>query len=322
MPIFAHSSSLLRPSPPAKLLHAFVQLPSSCHAFHASPKPQFLDTIIAPTHALFEGIHSFTGLPWVYSIPLAALAIRSVIMLPVSIHTRRNLQKQAELAPVLHAWNSLLRQAAMKEAGHLGPIATQAALAKKARKKRNEIYARHGCRTISNYLPILSLPVFLAAVECLRMMSGYHSGLLGMMASSIAGTDEVATDVTSIYLEPGFASEGGLWFPDLTKADPELRLPFMLSGVMLLSIGKSSSTNQEPTIWQKRLRRSLGVMALAAGPLLIHVPSSMLVYWISSSLLAQGQALVLDRLMPVKPIGPCKPRRPLGIGRTLENRKP
>jgi inner membrane protein COX18 len=40
----------------------------------------------------------------------------------------------------------------------------------------------------------------------------------------------------------------------------------------------------------------------------------MLIYWISSSMLAYMQAAVLDRVMPIKPpVVPCKPRRPRGM---------
>ena len=115
---------------------------------------------------------------------------------------------------------------------------------------------------------------------------------------------------SGISIEPSFATEGALWFPNLLVADPQMILPFMLSGVILLNLTKSTGTG----VWQKRLMRSLGVVGLAMGPLTLHFPSALLIYWISSTMLAYVQTAVLDKMMPIKqPVVPCKPRRNIGL---------
>jgi inner membrane protein COX18 len=324
LPLTSSRAPLAR-TPAPNLLRAFLQLPPSCRAFHASPRPQFVETVIAPAHALFEGLHSATGLPWAYTIPLAALTVRTILVLPLSIYTRRIIRKQAELAPVIQAWRPRLQKEAKAEAGHLGPVAAHVAMIKKLRQKTVEVYGRWGCQRFKNYLmPLLQLPIFLVAVECLRMMSGYNTGLLSIIATTLGGDAIALVDTENrltSWFEPGLATGGALWFPDLTKPDPELRLSFIFSGVKLLELIRWRREGYIPSDWETRWRRLLGVMALAAGPLLMNLPTSMLVYWISSSVIAKGQALMLDRLMPINTVTPCKPKYPLRIGTSMAKLK-
>jgi inner membrane protein COX18 len=322
MPPWARTRvSLARPTAPNQLPRAFLQLPSSCRAFHASPRPQFLETVISPAHALFDGLHSATGLPWAYTIPLAALTIRTILVLPLTIYTRRILQKQTELNTVIQGWIPKLQKDTTVEAGHLGPVRAEVVLMRKIRRKTVEVYGRWGCPKYKNYLvPLLQFPIFLTAMECLRMMSGYSSGLLSIIATSLGGDAIALVDAEkglTSWFTPSLATEGALWFPDLTKPDPELRLSFIFSGVMFLDVIGWHRKGHTPSKWATRGRRAIGVVALAAGPLLMNLPSSMLIYWISSSIFAKVQAFMLDRLMPLNTVTPCKPKRPLRIGSSM-----
>jgi inner membrane protein COX18 len=314
-------ATLARPSLPNNVVRAFLQLPPSCRAFHASPRRQFLETVILPAHALFDGLHLATGLPWAYTIPLVAFTIRTVFVLPLTIYTRRILQKQTELNPVIQGWIPRLQKDTQAEAGHLGPVRAQAVLMRKIRRKTVEVYGRWGCSRYRNYLvPLVQLPIFLVAMECLRMMSGYDSGLLSIIATSLGGEAVALVDTEkglTSWFAPSLATEGALWFPDLTAPDPELRLSFVFSGVMLLDVIGWHKRAHTPSKWGRRGRGAVGVIALAAGPLLMTLPSSMLIYWISSSIFAKGQALLLDRLMPLNVVTPCKPKRPLRIGSSM-----
>jgi len=148
-------------------------------------------------------------------------------------------------------------------------------------------------------------------------MCGKESGLLGMMAARFGGDDSASAVVEKgIPIEQSFATEGALWFPDLLAADPQMVLPFMLSGAILLNLSNAEGN----TIWQKRLKRSLGIVGLALGPLTLQLPSAMLIYWISSSMLAYIQAAVLDRVMPIKAVQPCKPRKARGLPGDMEEK--
>lgn len=319
MPILIRSARF-RPRLSTKLQIStlFLQLPPSYRCFHASPQPRFLEAGMTAAYTLFEGLHSATGLPWAYSLPLAALAIRTTFVLPIAIYSRRANQRQIALAPLISAWQHQLRKETMKEVGHLGPAVAHSTLLAKTRKKRSELFKKFHCGLWKGNLPLMQLPVWLMAMETLRRMCGKEAGLLGMAAARFGWNEPAYMIESGLPIEESFATEGALWFPDLLAADPQMILPFVLSGAILLNLSNASGRS----VWQKRLKRSLGLVALTLGPLTLQVPSAMLIYWISSSILAHVQAAILDKVMPVKPpFMPCKPRRRAGVPKEdLESR--
>jgi mitochondrial inner membrane protein COX18 len=314
MALFFRPAPLRSSCPTRKLSKLFFQLPPSCRSFHASPKPQ---SVVVIAHDALTTLHSFTGLPWAYTIPLFALTLRTALILPLSIYQRRANQRQASLVPIIQSWRHVLQHETMREVGHLGPVVAQNTLIRKLRKKRIEIYRRWGCGLWKNYLGLTQLPVFLVTMEALRAMAGAQQGWWGMItgygsvgADTEPLTAEGLTGAALIPMESSFATEGALWFPNLLAADPQLVLPFMLSGAILLNLFGHKPVALGP--WRTRLQRSMGIVALAVGPIMIHVPSALVLYWVSSSILAYGQSLLLEGLMPIKkPVMPCKPKRPM-----------
>lgn len=315
----------------ALLTPRFFALPPllRSRAFHASAPCQnlFLTTIHA-SHDALTSLHTLTGLPWVYTLPLFAVLLRATVVLPISIYSRRATQKQVTLTPLVAAWRHTLQHETMREVGHLGPNVSQKTLLLKLRRKRAEIFRRHGCGMWKNFLALLQLPIFLSVMEAIRKMCGSNQGLLGMMMGNdltvATGVEDVTgvitgegllTSAISIPLETSLATEGALWFPNLLLADPQLALPFILSATILLNIFSSRArSGVQQSKWQKRLMRSMGLAALAIGPLMINVPSALLVYWISSSGAAVAQAVLLDKLMPMpKAVKACEPRGKRGL---------
>jgi inner membrane protein COX18 len=297
--------------PPNHISNLFLQLPPTYRSFHASLRPQFLqaglEIGVTSAHTILEGLHSYTGLPWAYTLPLAALAIRTTFILPLSVYSRRMAQKQVALSPILQSWQHVIKKETMREVGHLGPVVAHEKLMWKIREKRSEIYKRWGCPLWKNFLPLIQLPIWLTVIETVRAMCGTGMGLLG----SIIWSDKAGA-ATWVAKEMSFATEGALWFSNLMAPDPQLLLPFMLSGAIFLNLWGTTGPNQ--AAWQRRLSNSLKIVALAIGPLTLHVPSAMLVYWISSSLLAWVQARVLDVVMPIKKqVEPCNPKKRLGL---------
>jgi len=275
----------------------FLQLPSSCRSFHVSPRPQFVEQAIPVAYSIIDGLHSTTGLPWAYSLPLSALLIRTTFVLPMSIYSRLNIKKQASLSPLLNTWQNPLRKQVMQEIKASGkvtnPVLANSMLLAKMHEKRVELYRRWDCPRWKAYLPILQLPVWLTAIEAIREMCGQKSGLLGMLfRTKIDGIAQV------LPVEESFATEGMLWFPDLMLSDPKLILPFILSGTIYLNITRGSSKTIV-TPWRRRIDRSLKLVALAIGPLTLNVPSGMLLYWIASSSFAYVQAVILEKVMPM-----------------------
>ncbi|KAM3072561.1 hypothetical protein ACMFMG_009354 [Clarireedia jacksonii] len=272
------------------------------------------------THAILEGLHSVTGLPWAYTLPLAALAIRTTFVLPLSIYARRATQKQMELRPLLLAWRPIYMREALKELGNAGEKVVVRHMAAKMQRKQKEIYAKFNCGQWKHFLGFVQLPVWLVAVETIRSMCGVHEGLLGWIASlftfsaingvGVEAAAESSQNMGSLLFEPSFATGGALWFPNLLVPDPMLLLPFMLSGSILLNLSGTGSQSQ--IAWRRRLANSMKVVALAIIPLTLQMPSAMLVYWTSSSLLAYGQSKLLDVVMPIKPpVVPCKIAKPM-----------
>ena len=238
----------------------------------------------------------------------------------------------------MHAWQHVFRRQVMKDHAALGPVACQKMVKERYDKIWREMVKARGVQFWKVSLNWLQLPVFLVLIETIRKMSGVGDGLLGLLVKRLKGEDiaqngtiqdgavqvgsipnhkEMIQDVESLPIstEPTFSTEGALWFPDLLVPDPQLILPFLLSGVLFSNIffhetvaRKSSSS--PPSNFQRWLRNVLKAVAITMGPLTLQVPSAMLVYWISSSLCALGQNVFLEWYMPhPKAVVPCKPRQ-------------
>ncbi|MCJ1469677.1 hypothetical protein MMC07_008313 [Pseudocyphellaria aurata] len=293
-------------------------------AFHASPQHRLLDTCVGVVHSALIGIHSFTGLPWVISIPCFALVTRTLLVSPITLYLQKVNCRKASLKPVSLAWIHAIRVKVQQEHGRKGPKACQQEVMKMHRRKMNEIDKRHGVQLWRNLLSFVQVPLFLLVVETLRKMCGAKKGLLGLVTSEVP--QEYQSVIEAIPLEQAiaqddgeelfsfeesFANEGALWFPDLLVPDPLMILPFVLSGSLFLSISyqASRSKDRSQSKWGGRFLNGMRVIALVSGPFTLQVPSAMLLYWISSTLFGLGQVVLMQRYMPAKPPPiPCKTR--------------
>jgi inner membrane protein COX18 len=265
--------------------------------------------------------------PWWAALPLTAAIVRA-ITLPLTINSRKITAKQISLFPLLHTHRHLLRKKLARELPFKEAIRQEAL---QTRRKRIDLFRQFRCETWKVWVPpLVQLPVFLSVIEGIRALTGANKGLLGLFLGSpvvpkaveaaVAGegaTNAVAAVETAekaiaagIQADPSMATEGILWFQDLSAADPYLILPFALSASMFLALTPTSTllrpfTKPDPTAkvtqpskWQRRLRNSLKVIALAAGPLTLQMPSGILLYWISSSVLGVGTSVVLEKVLP------------------------
>ncbi len=312
---------------------------SHCRGFHVSQQHRLagLDTCYAFTHTALTSLHSFTGLPWSATIPCAAILIRAIVLSPVAISTYRIRERRNLLRPVTLAWLHFIRRKVFKEHSKEGPVACQKVVVKEFGRKKREIEKRNGTQVWKSALPLVQLPVFLVVVETLRKMCGTGVGLLGLFTRSFLKTDQSTLEgqvedwrepsagsseqsipqaqvdqITAVVpLEQSFATEGAFWFPDLFVPDPLLILPFVLSGSMFLNIYYYSTLSQAglESKWQRRIENIYKCLALAIGPLTLSVPTGILIYWISSSLCALGNAIALRWYFRPAPLfKPCKPR--------------
>lgn len=285
--------------------------------FHVTSPSRILDESFAITHSILTSFHTATGTPWVSTLPLAALIVRSFIIGPLSIYSQIIGQRRMALQPLQHAWVHLVRRKIFEKYAALGPIECNKLSKTEIAIKVAEIHERHGTQVWKGLVPYLQIPVFLIIIETLRKMCGTHAGLLGLLARSSTVPDDKVESITSdqiehvsIPVEQSFTIEGALWFPNLLVPDPMFVLPFILSGSLLANIFYHSRQAKSSNIWQRRINNTFKIMALAIGPLTLQVPSAMLVYWISSSAFALGHSMFLHKLIPRRsPVSPCKPQQ-------------
>ncbi len=152
-------------------------------------------------------------------------------------------------------------------------------------------------------------------------MCGAGEGLLGTGSNLLRGigveTDRETTlnalSGSAVPVESSLAEEGALWFPDLLAPDPCLVLPFLLSGTLFANLHLSSRSRtrdgRQSSRTAQAFEKTMKLLALAIGPLMLQFPSGLLLYWISSSMLAIVTKYLTDRLMPFRrPPEPCKPK--------------
>ena len=296
-----------------------TSLQSCRRAFHASPPRRFVEECLSTTHTLITGLHGITGLPWAYTLPLTALLIRLTITAPIATYSTIIYNRRIELSPLLLAWRAAITRNVYRAHKAKGPAACQKMIRRALYAKGVEIRKRMGLQYWKSYLTYVQLPVFIVVIDTLRAMCGVQDRLLGLFSpspseESTAATQEAAEKAVSSLFEPSLATEGALWFPDLIVADPALVLPFVLSASLLATIflqerrlKRDGIRFGKGRIW---LGRILKTWALMIGPAMLHLPSGMLVYWLSSTWFAFGQNLLLDRYLPSKPaVKPCKPKK-------------
>ena len=330
----------------------------SRRCFHATPQSRFIDSCLSETHALITGLHTVTGLPWVATLPLTALVIRFGLVAPLSAYAHSVSQRRQKNYPVINAWRHVYQDKVMENERHdkKGPRECQRLVRNMLMKKSNEIYARTGTQRWKSFLPYLQFPVWLTVIETIRRMSGAQEGLLGLLQKSVTGRepdgplfdhkrtnpmplDDQAFEEDSLQMsppyvdntpsevleppivpiEPSFATEGALWFPDLLVPDPHLFLPFILSLTLFANIihveRTASKLDTAPTAFRRRLGNSFKIVALAVGPMTLSMPSSIHVYWISSSIFALGYNMLMNWYSPlVTGVKPCRER---GLERSL-----
>ena len=67
------------------------------------------------TAELLRSIHDLSGLPYGLTIPLTAIAFRSIITLPLSIYSQKKLNRRIELRPLFFHWGNLIGMQAVAQ---------------------------------------------------------------------------------------------------------------------------------------------------------------------------------------------------------------
>ena len=314
-------SSQISPSHrcPAQFLASVAHYASARRKFHTSRKSQsaLLDTCCSQTHETIRALYDITGLPWVATLPLTAILLRSTIVLPLSIWSRRQTQRVASVRPLLHAWLPIIQERVIQRRRRAGPSELEKTVRKEMKLKQKTIFTNIGIRPWGPYVPLLQLPIWLLVIETIRRMCGAGTGLLALIFRQFDGVPadgEALAGSSSSLIEASLSTEGALWFPDLLASDPMLILPFTLSAVVFSNIKLHQMSDRNagivPSTISRRLDKTMMLLAIAIGPVTLHLPAAILIYWITSALFATVQTTFFNWFMPLprSPI-PCKPKQ-------------
>ena len=322
--------SLRAPTFPSKLTYNAVlrqRLHRSTPSFapntrglHATSSRSFLDVCI-PAHSILENLHSIAGLPWTAAITVTATIIFSWIQGPIAYYIHGILQRQRDIDPQLVEARLKLENKVMREDAHK----TAAERVKRLNGLFNDACTRvrksHNCQHWKLWLVFTRFPVWYVMMETIRRMTGTEESFIGLVRSVMGKRDYSGFTEPSAFVEPSLATEGVLWFTDLSRADPYLILPFILSATLLIrarrgygsinvvfeprmeDIAKEHAKDPKtPSFRKKKLRRQriAEVLALAAGPATLQFPSAMLLYWITTNVYEVSTALLLQKWMPAR----------------------
>ena len=316
--------SLLRPPNRLRLLHALPRPGASLQQsryFHPTRRSPFIvNDILNVSSGFIYGVHSYTGLPWVLSIPLTAFIVRMVVAFPLQLFSRINALKERNLYPLLQSWRNFHREQTLADSGlSYAPISSVKAtrlLAFRMNNIRNELHRQFGVSRFWKVANIVQLPVWLSLMESLRAMCGTNNGLVPFLLSLTRS----ASDYVPPAAESSFASEGALWFPDLLAGDPTGVLPVVLTASILLNIRigwkspplkraadlPDSVMIRHLALWL--LRSLVQVLAINVGVsgYFQEMPCALMIYWITSTNVATLQTSVLEKYMAPSPLQPWK----------------
>ncbi|KAB5582454.1 hypothetical protein GE09DRAFT_1074972 [Coniochaeta sp. 2T2.1] len=127
------------------------------------------------------------------------------------------------------------------------------------------------------------------------------------VTASAPPATQTPLDTDLLGYDPSLSTGGCLWFTDLTVPDPTHVLPLMLSAAMVWVVMPRTlaQTRQllDPSAtnltWRTRFHRALLVISLVIGPVTMHLPAALHLYWISSTVMATAQRNIVNKLMPL-----------------------
>jgi mitochondrial inner membrane protein COX18 len=268
---------------------------------------------------MFNMVHNTIGAPWVLAIPIIALGVRAV-SIPI-VHGLRHVNNVRQ-APATTFNRALSHQLAVdtSRGTHLDQPSRKLLLTIWQSLLDGKYGSLRARRRLYWTAAAAQVGVWLGMSETLRCMVGMHYGLFGMLLAGIG----LAPKQTGLFhgqlcphlIQPSMATEGALWFSDLTVADPTGSLSVVFAGLAFLSFKAfaivrydpyNAAPNYSPTM---PTRDRLAYHALKARPFLpytsilivpftVKVPAALLLYWITSMASAMLVNKALRVAMPV-----------------------
>ncbi|XP_008991441.1 cytochrome c oxidase assembly protein COX18, mitochondrial isoform X1 [Callithrix jacchus] len=225
------------------------------------------------------GVHATTGLPWWGGILLSTVALRGAVTLPLAAYQHYILAKVENLQPEIKTIAKHLNQEVAVRASQLGWSKRVARLTylKNMRRLVSEVYVRDNCHPFkATVLVWIQIPVWVFMSVALR---NFSTG---------------ATHSEAGFSVPEQLATGGiLWFPDLTAPDSTWILPISVGVINLLIVEIYALQKIGMSRFQTYITYFVRAVSVLMIPIAAAMPSSLVLYWLCSSLMGLSQNLLL-----------------------------
>lgn len=202
---------------------------------------------------LLEHVHVYTGLPWWAAIAGTTLLVRA-LMFPLFVTAANEQGKMSVVKPELNVIDEKLKTSSnMTE---MQMVAFE--------KKR--VLKKHGISQMKLFYPMAMFPITLGIFFGIRKMC------------EIGGVQ-------------GLSTEGLLWFPDLTGADPYIGLQFITAAIYSASIRFGSESGAQQL--SPAMRNILQFVPLISVPFLLKMPAALLLHFFVNGILVLIQGVAL-----------------------------
>nr|XP_057914270.1 cytochrome c oxidase assembly protein COX18, mitochondrial [Doryrhamphus excisus]XP_057914279.1 cytochrome c oxidase assembly protein COX18, mitochondrial [Doryrhamphus excisus]XP_057914288.1 cytochrome c oxidase assembly protein COX18, mitochondrial [Doryrhamphus excisus] len=214
-----------------------------------------------------------SGLPWWISIAVSTLSIRTLVTLPLAAYQLLIIGKVEALQVEIAELAKRLRYEVSVRAKERGWTEKQSRFQfrKNLRRLVSQLYIRDNCHPFKASLLVwVQLPLWISLSLALRNLSLEESAV-----------------------RPDLMTGGALWFADLTSPDSTWLLPISLGLTNLLIVEIFSLQRSNTSSLQKFVTNAMRGFSLLMIPIATTVPSSMALYWFSSSLVGLCHNLLL-----------------------------
>ncbi|XP_044220658.1 cytochrome c oxidase assembly protein COX18, mitochondrial isoform X1 [Thunnus albacares] len=258
----------------------------------------------APVHLAEDflvHLQQVSGLPWWLSIAVGTLSVRTLITLPLAAYQMVIISKVEVLQAEISELAKRLRYEVSVRARERGWTDKQSRFQfqKNLRRIVSQLYIRDNCHPVKASLLVwVQLPLWISFSLALRNLSLDQSGEFGSVweSGSVQSRTQISCPNSKLFvtaLQSELAAGGALWFPDLTVPDSTWILPVCLGLTNLLIVEVFSLQRVNPSRFQNVMTNCIRGFSVLMIPIAASVPSSMALYWFTSSLVGFGHNLLL-----------------------------
>nr|XP_050866850.1 cytochrome c oxidase assembly protein COX18, mitochondrial isoform X1 [Vespula vulgaris] len=226
-------------------------------------------------------LHTYTGLPWWATIVLATSLLRLTISLPLSVYQQNINAKLENLKHEMVGITTNLRRKSKEDMFKYewSEEYTRRMYNRSVRKAWKDLIVRDNCHPMKNiFLLYIEVPILILLTFSLR-------NLCYMFPEPNIYAYEIYNELTT----GGFG-----WILNLAEIDHFFILPILIGLINLANIEIAVMMRlKEPTRLQKGFFIFFRLVALAIIPLAPYIPSSLSLYWMTSSAFSLCQKLLL-----------------------------